>query len=120
MAAENFDMENTSSLQITEDLDSLALRQGEKIAPEYLEEWKERTFRREVFELFIEYFCMRQRVPYKEMIGSVEKGILLRTLFQFNGCQKSAAKFLGIKYTTLNEKIKRYNIRFDKKPASNE
>jgi DNA-binding protein Fis len=88
----------------------------EKISPEYLDEWKERTFRKEVFELFIEYFCIRQRVPFKELIGSVEKSILIRTLSQCKGCQKSAAKFLGIKYTTLNEKLKRYNINFEKKP----
>jgi DNA-binding protein Fis len=88
----------------------------EKISPEYLDEWKERTFRKEVFELFIEYFCIRQRVPYKELIVSVEKSILIRVLSQCKGCQKSAAKFLGIKYTTLNEKLKRYEIRFEKKP----
>jgi DNA-binding NtrC family response regulator len=88
----------------------------EKISPEYLDEWKERTFRKEVFELFIEYFCIRQRVPFKELIGRVEKSILMRALSQCRGCQKSAAKFLGIKYTTLNEKLKRYNIRLDKRP----
>ncbi len=88
----------------------------DKISPEYLDEWKERTFRKEVFELFIEYFCIRQRVPFKELIGSVEKSILIRALLQCRGNQKSAAKFLGINYTTLNEKLKRYNIRFDKKP----
>ena len=87
-----------------------------KISPEYLDEWKERTFRKEVFELFIEYFCIRQGVPFKELIGRVEKTILLRALSQCNGNQKSAAKFLGMKYTTLNEKLKRYNIQFDKKP----
>ena len=92
------------------------MESGEKISPEYLDEWKERTFRKEVFELFIEYFCIRQRVPFKELIGSVEKSILIRVLSQCRGCQKSTAKFLGIKYTTLNEKLKRYNIRFDKKP----
>ena len=89
---------------------------AEKISPEYLDEWKERTFRKEVFELFIEYFCIRQRVPFKELIGSVEKSILIRALLQCRGNQKSAAKFLGINYTTLNEKLKRYNIRFNKKP----
>jgi DNA-binding protein Fis len=88
----------------------------EKISPEYLEEWKERTFRKEVFELFIEYFCVRQKVPFKELIGNVEKSILLRVLAQCNGNQRSAAEFLGIKHTTLNEKLKRYNIQFDKKP----
>jgi DNA-binding protein Fis len=88
----------------------------EKISPEYLDEWKERTFRKEVFELFIEYFCIRQRVPFKELIDSIEKSILIRALLQCRGNQKNAAKFLGIKYTTLNEKLKRYDVRFDKKP----
>ena len=95
----------------TSSLDSV-----EKISAEYLDEWKERTFRKEVFELFIEYFCVRQKVPFKELIGSVEKTILLRALAQCNGHQRSAAKFLGMNYTTLNEKLKRYNIQFDKKP----
>ncbi|MGB3862790.1 MAG: helix-turn-helix domain-containing protein [Candidatus Aminicenantaceae bacterium] len=46
----------------------------------------------------------------------MEKTVLLRALSQCNGNQKSAAKFLGMKCTTLNEKLKRYNIQFDKKP----
>jgi DNA-binding NtrC family response regulator len=88
----------------------------EKISPEYLNEWKERTFRKEVFDLFIEYFCVRQRVPFKELIDSVEKSILLHALAQCNGNQRSAAEFLGMKYTTLNEKLKRFNIQFAKRP----
>jgi len=118
MATENLAIEERiSPFQKPDENSSLAFPQAEKISPEYLDEWKEKTFRREVFELFIEYFCIRQRVPFKELIGSVEKNILMRTLTHFNGSQKSAAKFLGIKYTTLNEKIKRYNIQFDKKPV---
>jgi DNA-binding NtrC family response regulator len=95
---------------------SLDIGAGDKINPEFLNEWKERTFRKEVFELFIEYFCVRQRVPFKDLISSVEKSLILRALSQCNGNQKSAAKFLGMKYTTLNEKLKRYNIQFHKKP----
>ena len=73
----------------------------------------------EVFltELGQERFLEPLAYCVKELIGNVEKSILIRTLSQFNGSQKSAAKFLGIKYTTLNEKLKRYNIRFDKKPV---
>jgi DNA-binding protein Fis len=88
----------------------------DKISPEYLDEWKERTFRKEVFELFIEYFCVRQKVPFKQLMGSVEKTILIRVLSQCKGHQRSAAKLLGMKHTTLNEKLKKYNIQFDKKP----
>ncbi len=118
MAIESFETDqNKSQIQSPEGSDFFDFQQTEKIKPEYLDEWKERTFRKEVFDLFIEYFCFRQKVPFKELIGHVEKSILIRTLSQFNGSQKSAAKFLGIKYTTLNEKLKRYNIRIDKKPV---
>ena len=88
----------------------------EKVDPKFLMEWKERTFRKEIFELFIEYFCVRQKLPFKDLIGSVEKSLILRALSKCNGNQRSAAKFLGMKYTTLNEKLKRYNIQFQKQP----
>jgi DNA-binding NtrC family response regulator len=118
MAIERFETDpNRGQFQSPEGSVFFDFQQTEKISPEYLDEWKERTFRKEVFELFVEYFCFRKKVPFKELIGHVEKSILIRTLSQFNGSQKSAAKFLGIKYTTLNEKLKRYNIRIDKKPV---
>ncbi len=88
----------------------------ENINPEFLNEWKERTFRKEVFELFVEYFCVHQKVPFKDLICTVEKSLILRALSECNGNQKSAAKYLGMKYTTLNEKLKRYNIQFNKTP----
>ena len=75
----------------------------------------EEKFRLNLFRLFIEYFCMRQRVPLRDLIGNIERTILVETLSYFEGNQKKAAEFLGIKHTTLNEKIKRYNIRFQKK-----
>jgi DNA-binding NtrC family response regulator len=96
--------------------ESLDVGAIEQINPEFLNEWKERTFRKEVFELFVEYFCVRQKMPFKELIGSVEKSLILRALSQCNGNQRSAAEFLGMKYTTLNEKLKRYNIQFSKTP----
>ena len=118
MATERFEADqNRGQFHSPEESDFFDFKHAEKINPEYLDEWKDRTFRKEVFELFVEYFCFQQKVPFKELIGHVEKSILIRSLSQFNGSQKSAAKFLGIKYTTLNEKLKRYNIRIDKKPV---
>jgi DNA-binding protein Fis len=35
------------------------------------------------------------------------------------GNQKQAAMAMGIKYTTLNEKLKKYGIRFEKTPVEN-
>lgn len=84
---------------------------------EFEDKKEERKFSRQVFNLFIEDFCMKQRVPLKKLIHRLEKTILIRTLSRFNGNQKSAAEFLGLKPTTLNEKVKKYNIHFQKKPV---
>ncbi|MCX7973169.1 MAG: hypothetical protein N3B16_01525 [Candidatus Aminicenantes bacterium] len=52
----------------------------------------------------------------KKVMQEVEKGIIMRTLEKTGGNQRHAAKLLGLKYTTLNEKVKRYQIRFQKRP----
>jgi len=75
----------------------------------------EKKFRLNLLRLFIEYFCLKQRIPLKDLVNSVERTIIIRVLSNFNGNQKEAAKFLDMKRSTLNEKIKRYNIRFQKK-----
>jgi len=76
----------------------------------------EKRFRSNLFRLFVEYFCMSRTLPLKELIGTLERSIIIRTLSKFNGNQKDAAKYLGVKYTTLNEKVKKYNICFRKAP----
>jgi len=88
----------------------------DRISPGYLDEWKERARSWEALNVFIEQFCMKQRIPLPELINILEKTILIKVLSSFNGNQKDAAKFLGIKYTTLNEKVKKYNIKFFKNP----
>lgn len=76
----------------------------------------EERFRSNLFRLFIEYFCMSRTHSLRELIGNLEKSIIIRALAKFNGNQKDAAKFLGVKYTTLNEKVKKYHICFRKEP----
>lgn len=76
------------------------------------ERFKEYHLKDKLFWLFIEYFFLSSGVPLKELIDGLERNIILRTLHKVNGNQKKAAKILKIKYSTLNEKIKRYNIRF--------
>jgi len=88
----------------------------DRISSGYLDEWKERARSWEVLDVFIEQFCMKERIPLSELINILEKTILIRVLSSFNGNQKDAAKFLGIKYTTLHEKVKKYNIKFSKNP----
>jgi len=71
----------------------------------------EEKFRLNIIKLFIEYFCIKKRVPFKELISSLERMIIIRALSQFSGNQRKTAQFLGMKYTTFNEKVKRHNIR---------
>jgi len=88
----------------------------DRISAGYLDEWKERAGSWEALNVFIEQFCMKQRIRLPELMNILEKTILIKVLSSFNGNQRDAAKFLGIKYTTLNEKVKKYNIKFFKNP----
>ena len=96
-------------------------REIEDFFPGYSEErvesFREYRLKRKLFWLFIEYFFMSDDIPLKELIDSIEKSVILRTLSRVNGNQKEAAKILGVKYTTLNEKIKKYSIHFRKEPS---
>ncbi len=100
-------------------IESLSLVESEEAGRE---KHKEKTFRaledklkKDFFGLFIELFC-QQPLCLKEFIEDLEKRIILNTLSKVGGSQKKAAKALGMKYTTLNEKVKRYNIQFQKSP----
>jgi len=72
--------------------------------------------REEVWETLLnealDRLCAEEDLPLKEFIDELEKELILRTLFRANGNRKQAAEFLGIKYTTLHEKLKKHNIRF--------
>lgn len=50
-------------------------------------------------------------IPLKDVIGELEKKVIVQVLSEVDGNQKDAAETLGMKYTTLNEKLKRYGIR---------
>lgn len=62
------------------------------------------------------HLSTQDHLSLNELMRKVERTILVRALSQFNGNQKNVARFLGIKYTTLHEKVKKYNIRFQKTP----
>jgi len=72
--------------------------------------------REEVWETILnealDRLCSDESVFLKEFIDELEKKLIFRTLFRANGNRKQAAEFLGIKYTTLHEKLKKHNIRF--------
>ena len=56
-----------------------------QISHDYIEEWKERAFKKEILRLFLDYFCINHRIPLKEIMNDVEKTLLVRVLTQFNG-----------------------------------
>jgi len=51
-------------------------------------------------------------VPYKTLVDDFERQVIVDALSQCDGVQKRAAEILGLKPTTLNEKIKRLQIRY--------
>lgn len=68
----------------------------------------------EKFEPVIEHFCFENQIPLKEIVESFERAVLIKVLSRFNGNQRRAAKYLRVKSSTLNEKIKKHNIHFKK------
>ncbi len=58
-------------------------------------------------------------VSFKQVITDFEKRLIESTLETAGGVQKKAAELLHIKPTTLNEMIKRYDIRPRRKKAAN-
>jgi hypothetical protein len=58
-------------------------------------------------------------ISFKEVITDFEKRLIESTLEAAGGVQKRAAELLHIKPTTLNEMIKRYEIRPRRKRVAN-
>jgi DNA-binding NtrC family response regulator len=56
-------------------------------------------------------------ISFREVVTHFEKRLIESTLDSAEGVQKRAAELLHIKPTTLNEMIKRYDIRPKKKPT---
>lgn len=74
-------------------------------------------FEQEVFDLFTEYYRLQNKIDLREFLERLEKIILCRTLSKFNGNQKGTSRFLNLKYTTLNQKLKKHSIHFRKEPV---
>jgi len=74
----------------------------------------EHQIKRRIFWFFVEYFFNSSDVSLKKFMNTMERNIILRALDKSGGDQKKAAEILDVKYTTLNEKIKRYQIRIQK------
>lgn len=70
----------------------------------------------EVFDIFMELLCRDRPILLKELMDRIEKDLIVRSLRMAGGNQKQAAGILGVKYTTLHEKLKKFGIRFPKPP----
>jgi two-component system response regulator PilR (NtrC family) len=57
-------------------------------------------------------------ISFREVITGFEKRLIESSLKTSGGVQKKAAQLLGLKPTTLNEMIKRYNIALERKEPS--
>ena len=74
----------------------------------------EQEFEEESYRFFLEYRLAKTNANLKDFIESLERTVISRTLNELGGNQKAAARFLGIKYTTLNERIRKQRIRIVK------
>ncbi|MFQ5792592.1 MAG: sigma-54-dependent transcriptional regulator [Acidobacteriota bacterium] len=57
-------------------------------------------------------------ISFRQVITDFEKKLIESSLETSGGVQKRAAQLLGLKPTTLNEMIKRYNIQLERKESS--
>jgi DNA-binding NtrC family response regulator len=71
-------------------------------------------------EAVLEAILLEPQPHIKAFMEDVEKRLIIAILERVSGNQKEAARILGIKYTTLNEKIKRYKISFRIHPVLGE
>jgi DNA-binding NtrC family response regulator len=86
---------------------AVVLAHGPRIGPELVPEAVRSTKR---FQL-PQFIVPPEGIPFKEVITDFEKRLIESTLEAAGGVQKRAAALLHIKPTTLNEMIKRYDIR---------
>ena len=70
-----------------------------------------------IFRLFVGYCCADREMSLSEVIHQTEKALIMKALIRFNGSIVEAADALGLKYTTLYEKVRRYDIHFEKIPV---
>ncbi len=72
----------------------------------------------EDFDSALDFFFenyIKRGMNLKELIGSLERNLLIRTLSHFEGNQKKTSEFLDMKPTTMCAKCKKYKIKFVKR-----
>jgi DNA-binding NtrC family response regulator len=92
---------------------AVVLSTGRRIGPDLLPE----HIGRPVAFQIPRFVVPPEGISFKEVITDFEKHLIESTLEAAGGVQKRAAELLRVKPTTLNEMIKRYDIRPRKKRA---
>jgi two-component system response regulator PilR (NtrC family) len=86
---------------------AVVLSTGSRIGPELVPDYVRSTH---PFQMPT-FVVPPEGIPFKDVITDFEKRLIEATLEAAGGVQKRAAELLHIKPTTLNEMIKRYDIR---------
>ena len=63
-----------------------------------------------LYEALFEKFCNSGEVSLKEFLAKIERQMIVAILEHTNGDRSKASEILGIRRTTLHNKIKRYHI----------
>jgi DNA-binding protein Fis len=92
------------------------VKNDDQFVADFRSEALEVLFDKKIMHLFMEYYALKRTMQLKEFLDKIERTILLASLSMCQGNQKKTAKFLGLKYTTLSEKIKKHQISFNKAP----
>ena len=93
---------------------AVVLSTGRRIGPDLL---PEHVTRPSVFKM-PRFVVPPEGISFKDVITDFEKRLIESTLEAAGGVQKRAAELLRVKPTTLNEMIKRYDIRPRKKRST--
>jgi DNA-binding NtrC family response regulator len=94
---------------------AVVLCSGDKIGPDLIPE----HVRKAPNFHMPQFVVPPEGISFKDVITDFEKRLIESTLEAAGGVQKRAAELLHIKPTTLNEMIKRYDIRPRRRRASN-
>ncbi|MBM3777350.1 MAG: sigma-54-dependent Fis family transcriptional regulator [Acidimicrobiia bacterium] len=95
---------------------AVVLASGPRIGPALVPEHVRRT---KPFQM-PEFVVPPEGISLKEVVTDLEKRLIESTLEAAGGVQKKAAELLHVKPTTLNEMIKRYEIRPRKRRGDDE
>jgi DNA-binding NtrC family response regulator len=95
---------------------AVVLTSGQKIDADLVPEHVRKSTSRQLPPQFV---VPPEGISFKDVITDFEKRLIESTLEAAGGVQKRAAELLHIKPTTLNEMIKRYDIRPRRKRSGN-